>query len=94
MLGAILFYSYFSDLLLNNLFYFLIYFSLLILLNVPLSLISGEGGRGTKRRRKAEETDSSDDGSDEERPRKRGRPRVTPRENIKGFTDQEVCILH
>ncbi|PNF16997.1 Chromodomain-helicase-DNA-binding protein 1 [Cryptotermes secundus] len=51
----------------------------------------GEGGsRGTKRRKKTEESESSEEGSDEERPRKRGRPRVTPRENIKGFTDQEI----
>lgn len=53
----------------------------------------GEGGRGTKRRKKTEESDSSEEGSDEERPRKRGRPRVTPRENIKGFTDQEVSYF-
>ncbi|XP_021925185.1 chromodomain-helicase-DNA-binding protein 1 isoform X3 [Zootermopsis nevadensis] len=48
------------------------------------------GGRGMKRRKKTEESDSTEEGSDEERPRKRGRPRVTPRENIKGFTDQEI----
>jgi len=46
-----------------------------------------------KRRKKTEESESSEEGSDEERPRKRGRPRVTPRENIKGFTDQEVSYV-
>lgn len=32
----------------------------------------------------------SDSGSDRKRPKKRGRPRTIPRENIKGFTDSEI----
>lgn len=50
-----------------------------------------------KKRKKAqddseegEESGSEAEGSDDERPKKRGRPRVTPRENIKSFTDVEV----
>lgn len=69
--------------------------SLLLTVESVLCLVwyVGEGGsRGTKRR-KTEESESSEEGSDEERPRKRGRPRVTPRENIKGFTDQEVSCV-
>ncbi|XP_049815552.1 chromodomain-helicase-DNA-binding protein 1 [Schistocerca nitens] len=51
----------------------------------------GEGsGRGRKRRKKGEESDSSEGGSDDERPRKRGRPPLFPRESIKGFTDAEI----
>ncbi|XP_054000742.1 chromodomain-helicase-DNA-binding protein 1 isoform X2 [Hylaeus anthracinus] len=54
-------------------------------------------GRGRKRK-KASADDSEDvedsgseaEGSDDERPKKRGRPRVTPRENIKSFTDAEI----
>lgn len=48
------------------------------------------GGRGSKRRKKAEDTESSEEGSDDERPKKRGRPRVIAVEKIKGFTDQEI----
>ncbi|XP_012264191.2 chromodomain-helicase-DNA-binding protein 1 isoform X1 [Athalia rosae] len=57
----------------------------------------GEEGRGRKRRKapgddseEAEETGSEAEGSDDERPKKRGRPRVTPRENMKSFTDAEI----
>jgi len=37
-----------------------------------------------------EESGSEMEGSDDDRPKKRGRPRVTPRENTKSFTDIEV----
>lgn len=57
-------------------------------------------GRGRKRKKlsaddseEGEETGSEAEGSDDERPKKRGRPRVTPRENIKSFTDAEVFNL-
>ncbi|CAK9826197.1 Chromodomain-helicase-DNA-binding protein 1 [Anthophora retusa] len=57
---------------------------------------SGEG-RGRKRKKlSADDSDEGEDsgseaeGSDDERPKKRGRPRVTPRENIKSFTDAEI----
>lgn len=59
-------------------------------------------GKGKKRKKQDEseegdESGSDAEGSDDERPKKRGRPRVTPRENIKSFTDAEVCnflIIH
>ncbi|XP_024942865.1 chromodomain-helicase-DNA-binding protein 1 isoform X3 [Cephus cinctus] len=58
---------------------------------------SGEEGRGRKRKKTlgddsedAEESGSDVDGSDDDRPKKRGRPRVTPRENMKSFTDVEI----
>lgn len=53
-------------------------------------------GRGRKRKKiqddseDGEESGSEDEGSDDDRPKKRGRPRVLPRENIKSFTDVEV----
>ncbi|KAG7198230.1 hypothetical protein KM043_005637 [Ampulex compressa] len=57
---------------------------------------SGEG-RGRKRKKmpaddseEGDESGSEMEGSDDERPKKRGRPRVTPRENIKSFTDAEI----
>ncbi|XP_068971299.1 chromodomain-helicase-DNA-binding protein 1 isoform X1 [Bombus flavifrons] len=57
---------------------------------------SGEG-RGRKRKKvsaddseEGEDSGSEAEGSDDERPKKRGRPRVTPRENIKSFTDAEI----
>ncbi|XP_061927024.1 chromodomain-helicase-DNA-binding protein 1 isoform X1 [Apis cerana] len=57
---------------------------------------SGEG-RGRKRKKlsaddseEGEDSGSEIEGSDDERPKKRGRPRVTPRENIKSFTDAEI----
>jgi len=37
-----------------------------------------------------EESGSEAEGSDDDRPKKRGRPRL-PRETIKSFTDVEVC---
>lgn len=37
-----------------------------------------------------EETGSDEDGSDDGRPKKRGRPRMLPRENVKSFMDVEV----
>ncbi|XP_046601523.1 chromodomain-helicase-DNA-binding protein 1 isoform X1 [Neodiprion lecontei] len=58
---------------------------------------SGEEGRGRKRRKTtgddsedAEDSGSEAEGTDDERPKKRGRPRVTPRENMKSFTDAEI----
>lgn len=52
---------------------------------------------GKRKRKKAqddsedgEESGSEAEGSDDDRPKKRGRPRVLPRENIKSFTDVEV----
>ncbi|XP_053972660.1 chromodomain-helicase-DNA-binding protein 1 isoform X3 [Hylaeus volcanicus] len=62
-----------------------------------LQQINQGEGRGRKRK-KASADDSEDvedsgseaEGSDDERPKKRGRPRVTPRENIKSFTDAEI----
>ncbi|CAD1468457.1 unnamed protein product, partial [Heterotrigona itama] len=57
---------------------------------------SGEA-RGRKRKKlsvddsdEGEDSGSEAEGSDDERPKKRGRPRVTPRENIKSFTDAEI----
>ncbi|XP_015190344.1 PREDICTED: chromodomain-helicase-DNA-binding protein 1 isoform X4 [Polistes dominula] len=53
-------------------------------------------GRGRKRKKtpddseEEQESGSEVEGSDDERPKKRGRPRVTPRENIKSFTDAEI----
>lgn len=50
----------------------------------------GEGTGKGKKKRKRTESDSSEEGSDEEKPRKRGRPRMIPKEVIKGFTDAEI----
>jgi len=50
-------------------------------------------GRSKKRKKddsEEGESGSEAEGSDDARPKKRGRPRVTPRENIKSFTDVEV----
>lgn len=47
-------------------------------------------GKGKKKRKRNEESESSDGVSDDERPRRRGRPPLTPREVIKGFTDAEI----
>ncbi|XP_012135150.1 chromodomain-helicase-DNA-binding protein 1 isoform X4 [Megachile rotundata] len=62
-----------------------------------LQQINQGEGRGRKRKKlsgdesdEGEETGSEAEGSDDERPKKRGRPRVTPRENIKSFTDAEI----
>ncbi|XP_014471467.1 PREDICTED: chromodomain-helicase-DNA-binding protein 1 isoform X3 [Dinoponera quadriceps] len=55
-----------------------------------------ESGKSKKRKKQddsedGDESGSDADGSDDERPaKKRGRPRVTPRENIKSFTDAEI----
>ncbi|XP_066591256.1 chromodomain-helicase-DNA-binding protein 1 isoform X2 [Prorops nasuta] len=58
-----------------------------------------QSGDGKGRKRKKEMDDESDEGddsgsdlegTDDERPKKRGRPRMLPRENIKSFTDVEI----
>ncbi|XP_075037451.1 chromodomain-helicase-DNA-binding protein 1 [Mixophyes fleayi] len=51
------------------------------------SFNGSEGRRSRNRRYSA--TDDSDSGSDR-KPKKRGRPRTIPRENIKGFSDAEI----
>lgn len=55
---------------------------------------SGKGGPDeTKSRRnhQEEESEVSEEGSDgDDRPRKRGRPRVNARESVKGFSDAEI----
>lgn len=54
-------------------------------------------GKSKKRKKVQDDSEDGEDsgseaeGSDDDRPKKRGRPRVTPRENIKSFTDMEVC---
>ncbi|XP_044576012.1 chromodomain-helicase-DNA-binding protein 1 isoform X2 [Cotesia glomerata] len=60
----------------------------------------GSKDDGKRKRRKAQSDEESDegddsvgsdaDGSDDERPKKRGRPRMQPRESIKSFTDVEI----
>ncbi|XP_076276684.1 chromodomain-helicase-DNA-binding protein 1 isoform X4 [Lasioglossum baleicum] len=60
-----------------------------------LQQINQSEGRGRKRKKADDSEDGEDsgseaEGSDDERPKKRGRPRVTPRENIKSFTDAEI----
>lgn len=53
-------------------------------------------GKSKKRKKVQDDSEDGEDsgseaeGSDDDRPKKRGRPRVTPRENIKSFTDMEV----
>ncbi|XP_011308420.1 chromodomain-helicase-DNA-binding protein 1 isoform X2 [Fopius arisanus] len=63
-----------------------------------LQQINQGEGKGRKRR-KAQSDDSEEgedsgsgegEGTDEERPKKRGRPRMVPRESIKSFTDVEI----
>ena len=51
-----------------------------------------EDGKSGRRNRGDEESEVSDDGASdgEDRPRKRGRPRIVARDNIKGFTDVEI----
>uniref|UniRef100_A0A8C2FAG9 Chromodomain helicase DNA binding protein 1 n=1 Tax=Cyprinus carpio TaxID=7962 RepID=A0A8C2FAG9_CYPCA len=49
-----------------------------------------EGRRSRNRRYSGSDSDSV---SDRKRPKKRGRPRTIPRENIKGFTDAEIRRL-
>ncbi|XP_078252560.1 chromodomain-helicase-DNA-binding protein 1 isoform X1 [Rhinoraja longicauda] len=51
--------------------------------------ISFNGSEGRRRRRRSSDSDS-DSVSDGKRPKKRGRPRTIPRENIKGFSDAEI----
>ena len=58
---------------------------------------SSRDERGRKRRKmqseesdEGEETGSEAEDSDDERPKKRGRPRVLPREVVKSFTDVEI----
>ncbi|XP_055489251.1 chromodomain-helicase-DNA-binding protein 1 isoform X2 [Leucoraja erinacea] len=51
--------------------------------------ISFNGSEGRRRRRRSSDSDS-DSASDGKRPKKRGRPRTIPRENIKGFSDAEI----
>lgn len=54
----------------------------------------GKGGSAegkSRRKDQDDESDISEEGSDgEDRPRKRGRPRVNARESVKGFTDVEI----
>lgn len=56
--------------------------------------ISGKGGpeeSKSRRNRQEEESEVSEEGSDgDDRPRKRGRPRVNARESVKGFSDVEI----
>ncbi|KAJ6669748.1 hypothetical protein lerEdw1_000297 [Lerista edwardsae] len=51
--------------------------------------ISFNGSEGRRRNRRYSGSDS-DSISDRKRPKKRGRPRTIPRENIKGFSDAEI----
>ncbi|XP_056591862.1 chromodomain-helicase-DNA-binding protein 1 isoform X2 [Triplophysa dalaica] len=51
------------------------------------SFNGNEGRRSRNRRYSASDSDST---SERKRPKKRGRPRTIPRENIKGFTDAEI----
>lgn len=49
-----------------------------------------EEGR-SRRNQQEEESEASEEGSDgDDRPRKRGRPRVNARESVKGFSDAEI----
>lgn len=51
----------------------------------------GEGDkRGKNKKKKEDSAASSGEESDEDRPRKRGRPRVSAKDAYKGFTDAEV----
>ncbi|XP_069748418.1 chromodomain-helicase-DNA-binding protein 1 isoform X2 [Narcine bancroftii] len=51
--------------------------------------ISFNGSEGRRRRRRSSDSDS-ESASEGKRPKKRGRPRTIPRENIKGFSDAEI----
>ncbi|XP_011692493.1 PREDICTED: chromodomain-helicase-DNA-binding protein 1 isoform X2 [Wasmannia auropunctata] len=61
-----------------------------------LQQLNQSEGKGRKKKKvqddseDGEESGSEAEGSDDDRPKKRGRPRVTPRENIKSFTDVEI----
>lgn len=62
-------------------------------MNVTLYLYLGRGRKRKKVQEDSEdgeESGSEVEGSDDDRPKKRGRPRVLPRETIKSFTDVEV----
>lgn len=54
---------------------------------VQISFNASEGRQSRNRRYSGSDSDSI---SDRKRPKKRGRPRTIPRENIKGFTDAEI----
>lgn len=56
-------------------------------LRSQISFNSGEGRQSRIRRYSGSDSDSP---SDRKRPKKRGRPRTIPRENIKGFSDAEI----
>ncbi|XP_071312277.1 chromodomain-helicase-DNA-binding protein 1-like isoform X3 [Agelaius tricolor] len=52
--------------------------------------ISFNGSEGKRSRRRRYSGSDSDSVSERKRPKKRGRPRTIPRENIKGFSDAEI----
>ncbi|XP_059347556.1 chromodomain-helicase-DNA-binding protein 1-like isoform X3 [Ammospiza nelsoni] len=52
--------------------------------------ISFNGSEGKHSRRRRYSGSDSDSVSERKRPKKRGRPRTIPRENIKGFSDAEI----
>lgn len=52
--------------------------------------LGGEGKERKKRKHTEEFSSSGEEGSDEDRPKKRGRPPLSNRERIKGFTDVEI----
>uniref|UniRef100_A0A3B3QWE3 Chromodomain helicase DNA binding protein 1 n=1 Tax=Paramormyrops kingsleyae TaxID=1676925 RepID=A0A3B3QWE3_9TELE len=52
--------------------------------------ISFNGNEGRRSRNRRYSGSDSDSGTDRKRPKKRGRPRTIPRENIKGFSDAEI----
>ncbi|KTG04323.1 hypothetical protein cypCar_00030728, partial [Cyprinus carpio] len=52
--------------------------------------INFNGSEGRRSRNRRYSGSDSDSVSDRKRPKKRGRPRTIPRENIKGFTDAEI----
>ncbi|XP_062869656.1 chromodomain-helicase-DNA-binding protein 1 isoform X2 [Trichomycterus rosablanca] len=52
--------------------------------------ISFNGNEGRRSRNRRYSVSDSDSASDRKRPKKRGRPRTIPRENIKGFSDAEI----
>uniref|UniRef100_A0A673HFJ7 Chromodomain-helicase-DNA-binding protein 1-like n=1 Tax=Sinocyclocheilus rhinocerous TaxID=307959 RepID=A0A673HFJ7_9TELE len=52
--------------------------------------INFNGNEGRRSRNRRYSGSDSDSVSDRKRPKKRGRPRTIPRENIKGFTDAEI----
>lgn len=55
--------------------------------HTQISFNASEGRQSRNRRYSGSDSDSI---SDRKRPKKRGRPRTIPRENIKGFTDAEI----